>query len=436
MSQQVNHQALTDRVERQRAQLPAMYAVLAPDHLPERLALTLDDPSDLDDVRGGDRAALLADTALMELMVTATLLGDVVADSYAMQLPKYGMGRLVEMLRAACRDGIESVPDAPEELHALMAAMEDRPHWIDLDLVAEGARWERIDAALLTPFVIRGAFLATFLNAYAALPMALTGALTGETSARRVKDTASFFAATVLPGGTDRHGPGFEAAAMVRLMHSAVRVHALRSGRWNHETHGPPIPQVDQMPAGMINSFLISVAAVRDGRSEFNERERAMMELARYRCFLLGLPVELLPSDPHGVIRVFKARAATLRSAFDDETCGALVRSTLAARLQPDAGRWGRIVERFERSFATITFVKAFLQSDRDRAARMGVRTTLADSLRAVPMLPFLLGRVLLVRKLSGIPFVARVTDRYVVATLQRRLRGYGHPEYVAKVIE
>src|SRR5690606_33415926 len=264
--------------------------------------------------------------------------------------------------------------------------------------------------------------LATFLNAYAALPMALTGALTGETSARRVKDTASFFAATVLPGGTDRHGPGFAAAAMVRLMHSAVRVPALRSGKWNHETHGPPIPQVDQRPAGMINSFLISVAAVRDGRSEFNERERAMMELARYRCFLLGLPVELLPSDPHGVIRVFKARAATLRSAFDDETCGALVRSTLAARLQPDAGRWGRVVERFERSFATITFVKAFLQSDRDRAARMGVRTTLADSLRAVPMLPFLLGRVLLVRKLSGIPFLAGITDRYVVATLQRRL--------------
>lgn len=430
----MSHQALLDRVRRQREQLPAMYATFDVDHVPERLALTLDDPSDLDPVKGADRAELLADTELMELMVTATRLGDVVADAYAMLLPEHGMAGLVAMLRTACREGIDAVPDAPPELRSFVAAMEDRPDWIDLELVADGARWERINAALLTPFVIRGAFLATFLNAYAALPMAMTGALTGETSARRVKETASFFAATVLPGGTDRFGPGFEAAAMVRLMHSAVRVHATRSGRWNHGTHGPPIPQVDQMPAGLINSFLISVAATKEGRDEFNDRERAMIELARYRCFLLGLPVELLPEDPHGVIRVFKARAATLRSSFDDDTCGALVRSTLAARLHPDAGPWGRAAERFERSFATITFVRAFLQGDFDRAERMGVHVSRADRLRAVPMLPLLIGRVLVVRRLSGVPVLSSVTDRYVVAKLQRRLRGYGHPEYVARV--
>ncbi len=427
-------QTLSERVRLQRQQLPALYAVLAPDHVPERLALTLADPSDLDDVRGADRAELLDDTELVDLMVTATRLGDVVADSYASLLPELGMRRLVEMLRTACRDGLDAVDDAPEELRRFIEAMEATPDWVDLDQVRRGARWERIDAALLTPFVIRGAFLATFLNAYAALPMALTGTLTGETSARRVKETASFFAATVLPGGTDRHGPGFEAAAMVRLMHSAVRVHAVRSGRWNHETHGLPIPQVDQMPAGLINSFLISVKAVSQGRDTFDDRERAMIELARYRCFLLGLPPELLPLDPHGVIRVFKARAATLRSAFDDETCGALVRSTLAARLHPDAGPWGRVAERFERSFATITFVRAFLQADFDRAARMGVTVSRADHLRAVPMLPFLLGRVLLVRRLSRVPVLERVVDRYVVSLLHRRLRGYGHPEYTARV--
>ncbi|WP_101525685.1 oxygenase MpaB family protein [Nocardioides houyundeii] len=430
----MSHQALQDRVRRQREQLPDMYAAFGPEHLPERLALTLDDPSDLDDVKGVDRGELLADTELMDLMVTATRLGDAVADAYALLLPEHGMRGLIDMLQTACRDGIEAVPDAPPELRAFLAAMEDRPDWIDLEQVEEGARWERINAALLTPFVIRGAFLATFLNAYAALPMAITGALTGETSARRVKETAAFFAATVLPGGTARNGPGFEAAAMVRLMHSAVRVHATRSGRWNHDTHGSPIPQVDQMPAGLISSFLMSVATVKDGRDDFNTRERAMIELARYRCFLLGLPVELLPEDPHGVIRVFKARAATLRSSFDDDTCGALVRATLAARLHPDAGAWGRAAERFERSFATITFVKAFLQGDYERAERMGVHVSRADQLRAAPMLPFLIGRVLVVRKLAGVPGLGRVTDRYVVATLRRRLRGYGHPEYVARV--
>ncbi|MFC6154889.1 oxygenase MpaB family protein [Nocardioides yefusunii] len=428
------HEALVAQVRRQAELLPQMYARLDPEAIPERLALGPDDPSDLDVVQGVDRAEILADTDLVDLLVTATRLGDVVADAYALLLPTYGMRGLVEMLRTACRDGVDAVPDAPAELRTFIAAMEATPSWIDMDLVREGARWERIEAAFVTPYVIRGAFLATFLNAYAALPMALTGTLSGRTSGRRVKETASFFGATVLPGGTDRTGPGFEAAAMVRLMHSSVRVHALRSEKWDVTTHGLPIPQADQMPAGMINIALTSMKVLRQGRTEFNAREQAGVELARYRCFLLGLPDELLPDSPTEVLRVLSARAATLRTAFDDDTCGALVRSTLAATLHPDAGRWGAVKERWERSFSTVTFVKAFLADDYARAAAMGVEVTRADRARAVAMLPLVIGRTLAVRGLSRVPGVERLADRYVVATLERRIRGYGHPEYTARV--
>lgn len=428
------HAALTARVREQALLLPQMYGRLDPDALPERLALGPDDPSELDPVKGTDRDAILADTELVDLMVTATRLGDVVADAYALLVPQHGMRGLVSMLQTACREGIDAVPEAPHELRAFIASMEATPEWIDMRLVREGARWERIEAALVTPYVIRGAFLATFLNAYAALPMAITGALSGRTSARRVKETASFFGATVLPGGTDRFGPGFEAAAMVRLMHSSVRVHALRNEKWDVTTHGLPIPQVDQMPAGMINIALTSMAALHQGRTEFNERERANAELARYRCFLLGLPDELLPDSPAEVIRFLQARAATLRAKFEDETCGALVRSTLAATLHPEAGRVGVVRERFERSFSTVTFVKAFLQDDFDRAAAMGVRVSAGDQVRARMMLPLVIGRTLVVRALSHVPVVEKVMDRYVVATLERRLRGYGHPEYTAQV--
>ena len=85
--------------------------------------------------------------------------------------------------------------------------------------------------ATATPFAIRGAFLATFLNKYAALPMTMTGTLSDEAAAKRVFETASFFTATTMPGALDRYGKGFEAAAKVRLMHSMVRYHLLRSGR-------------------------------------------------------------------------------------------------------------------------------------------------------------------------------------------------------------
>ena len=158
---------------------------------------------------------------------------------------------------------------------------------------------ERNAYAHRAPFVIRGGLIATFMNKYSALPMALTGALSNETAARRAKETATFFTTTVMPGALDRHGAGFKSAAMVRLMHSMVRFNILRRGdHWDLETYGIPIPQVDQMPAGLVSIFLLAQKALRDGRTTFTPAERARAELARYRCFLLGLPEELLADTP------------------------------------------------------------------------------------------------------------------------------------------
>src|SRR5699024_4335974 len=165
------------------------------------------------------RAELLADEALVELFTTTTMLGDVVADRYAALLADHSLKELVGMLVRACESDVEAVPEAPPELADFIAAMEVVPDWLDMELVERGARAARLQAALLAPFITRGAFVATFMNTYAALPMALTGALTGARAAHRVNETASFFAVTTQPGALDRHGPGFRAAAMVRLMH-------------------------------------------------------------------------------------------------------------------------------------------------------------------------------------------------------------------------
>ena len=94
------------------------------------------------------------------------------------------------------------------------------------------------------------------------LPMALTGTLSSETAGRRVNETASFFATTVLPGALERHGEGFKAAAMVRLMHSMVRFNAIRSGRWDAKVYGVPIPQVDQMGAALPVAYRLAQYAI------------------------------------------------------------------------------------------------------------------------------------------------------------------------------
>ena len=58
------------------------------------------------------------------------------------------------------------------------------------------------------------------------------------------------------------------------------------------------------MPAGLIGVFLLAFKIVGKGRFEYTAEERARVELSRYRCFLLGLPEELVPD---GAIKIGRA---------------------------------------------------------------------------------------------------------------------------------
>lgn len=427
---------LHQRVRRQAELLPALYGDLDFDSQPYR---TTTDPDDVSSLRGrpSTRAKLLADDAVVELVSTATWLGDLVADSYAALMGQYSVSTLINMLKLACRQGIDAVPEAPPELVAFIADLEATPDWLDMDLVHKGAELSRIPMALLAPFVVRGAFIATFLNTYAALPMALTGALSGKRAAGRVNETTSFFAVTTLPGALDRHGPGFEAAAMVRLMHSMVRFNALkRSPKWDVGIYGLPIPQIDQMPAGMINLYLLAMDAHRQKRAEFTASERAIVEFTRYRCVLLGLPEELLPTTPGEILRVFSARLALLRDDFDDATCGELVRSTMDAYLRQDDSLRERIGDAVEKSYSKLFFVKMFSGGKREVAAKMGVTLNAGDFARIALTAPFVYGRAALVQRAVHTPGLRRITGAYVLRLLRRRLKAYGTAEYTSDVAD
>ncbi|MDP2227294.1 MAG: oxygenase MpaB family protein, partial [Moraxellaceae bacterium] len=301
------------------------------------------------------RMDVLADRERVERARAYTMLGDTVADAYAALMPQYGFRRLIDMLTQACDHGIESVPDAPAELVNFIAAMERIPDWLDMELVNEGARLGRIYQANMVPFAIRGAFIATFMNKYSGLPMALTGALTDATSVQRVKETASFFTTATLPGALERYGAGFKAAAMVRLMHSMVRFNILkRSKKWDVSVYGIPVPQVDQMPAGTMVAFITAFNVIRKGRDHFTREERGAVELNRYQSYLLGLPEDLLPDTPRGIFNAMITYAATLRDGYDDETNGALVRSTMSAYLPPDDSLRNQVLNTFEKGFAKV----------------------------------------------------------------------------------
>ncbi|GJM36802.1 MAG: hypothetical protein DHS20C19_01690 [Acidimicrobiales bacterium] len=427
----VQTQAYADTVVRQRDEIAALYGDVDFTIVPERL----DDAATRDDERfrrhkdATDRVFDRPD--LIERVRNYTMTGDRVADAYAALIPVHGFRTLVDMLDAACERGVENVEDAPPELVAFIRSMEDTPGWVDMDLVARGAEAERIPMATATPFAIRGAFLATFLNKYAALPMTMTGTLSDEAARKRVFETASFFTATTLPGALDRHGKGFQAAAKVRLMHSMVRYHLLSSGTWDVATYGIPIPQVDQMPAGTIGTFFLSARLLAKGQTEFTPEQKATVELARYRCFLLGLPEDLLGDTPQEIVDLLTARHITLREGYDDEICGSLVRGTMGVDLFDRSSVQGRIHSWLEDGFSRFVLVSNFLRGEKERAAEIGITFERKHKVAAAFAAVAVFGRTMVYRVGLRLPGIGGFVDRRLNARLAHLLDSYGHADFV-----
>jgi hypothetical protein len=414
----------------QATQIPSMYGRVDFSITPERFTMEPDAQTELGPAFSERRAELLADAEQVALIKAYTMHGDPVADAYAALIPQHGFQRLVTMLKDACDHGLEGVPLAPPELVRFIREMESLPAWLDAKLIERGARIERNAYAHRAPFVIRGGFIATFMNKYAALPMVLTGALSKESAAHRVNETAIFFTTTVMPDALDRYGATFKAAAMVRLMHAMVRFNILQRGeRWDVKTYGIPIPQVDQMPAGLVSIFLIAEKLLRQGRTTFTPAERARVELARYRCFLLGLPEDLLADTPQSIVDIFLTRHATLRKGFD-QNCAALVRAMLAADLTSDRSVPGRVHTWLERAFAKVYFVTNFMRGDKHAAAGVGVQLGLADYIGAAAAGILIASRMTVYAIAAHIPAISDAADRSLVRKLTKQLARYGYAEF------
>jgi hypothetical protein len=421
---------LTAKITAQALQVPSIYGRVDFSIAPERFTTEPGAITELAPEFSGRRPQLLANEEQVARIKAYTMHGDPVADAYAALSPQYGFHKLIVMLEELCDRGIENVPSAPPELVSFIREMERFPAWLDWKLIEQGARIERNAYAHRAPFVIRGAMIGTFVNKYSALPMALTGSLSNKTAGRRVHETATFFTTTVMPGALDRHGAGFKAAAMVRLMHSMVRFNILHRGdQWDVKTYGIPIPQVDQMPAGLSSIFPLAQKAVREGRTSFTPAERARVEIARYRCVLLGLPEDLLANTPQGIVDIMLTRFATLRKGFD-ENCSALVRATMTTDLTTDHSWRGRLHAWLERGFSKLFFVARAMRGDKQAAAKVGVKVGFADYVAATTAGALIAATMIPYEVAARIPVLREAADRSLVRKLTRLLASYGHAEF------
>lgn len=271
------------------------------------------------------------------------IMGDPLADDFAALYPKLGYPKARAMLDTALDHGIEKVEDAPEALRLLFAELDSVPAWVDWERVERGAAAMRRYAPLSWLFA-RLAFAQTYVNANAGMPLYMTGSLGEKTVARRLKETSRWRLGIQQPGALRRSGDGFRTVVRVRVLHSLVRYHLLKMGKWDTASLGMPIPQLDMAGANigmfMTHSYLLAALGAVMTPGEYAD----VMHLWRYHGHLIGVVDDLNPKSFADLGRIGTLMTLTTRNAFDPRA-KALTQSTMNARLREDEGTLGRILD-------------------------------------------------------------------------------------------
>ncbi|QIX26322.1 DUF2236 domain-containing protein [Nocardioides sp. JQ2195] len=222
--------------------------------------------------------------------------GDPLADAFVADFASIGHGKGMRMLRTACREGIDAVPEAPESLTALFAGLDDVPDWVDLPSIYRGsrhfARYTRQSGIVLGA----ASLVSGYANSAASRPLELTGRYV-ENAGMRTIEVGSWLLAINQQGGLDRFSEGFELTVRVRIIHALVRQHLRQSPEWDDAAWGVAIPQAF-LAYTLIEFCLIPLRGMRAIGAPYLPREvDTFYAMWRYIGHLLGIREDLLPVD-------------------------------------------------------------------------------------------------------------------------------------------
>jgi hypothetical protein len=196
-------------------------------------------------------------------------------------------------IRSALDDGL--TPESPTALHDFFAAVERRPGWVDVELLARGGRACRafgIDTGLVLTF---GSLLGGYRTSAALEPLVRTGRLTGEETLRRIGETTAWWRGVTAPDGLERTGEGWRLAVHVRIMHGLVNHLLEQDPTWDWELRGVPINQYDQASTLGVFSTSFMLHARLLGRRISRADSAAIMHLWSYVGWLMGVDEAWLP---------------------------------------------------------------------------------------------------------------------------------------------
>jgi hypothetical protein len=353
---------------------------------------------------------------------------DPLADAVVVDIE--GMRDGFRLFEAAARDGIASVPRAPDSFHALFTSVERTPFWVDWDILDRGGE------VLLRAGVLGGLVLGLkslvlgYTSPAGNKPLVFSGRLQ-EHASRRVNETAKFVHATIMPGSMHPHREGWQITLKVRLMHARVRRMILGTGRWD-PAWGAPINQHDMLGTSLLFSIAVLSGLRTLGVRIPIEAADAYMHLWRWSGWLSGLDPELLVTAESEGDRIVELISATQAEPDDDSR--ALTRALLDAPLR--MAKTDRALAKAQRLFRFSTEVCRELIGDPRADALSLPRTNWRYS---VPLMRRLVSSVELVRErvpFGDVPAVwagSRYWDRVIAVGLAGATAEFALPDRLSR---
>lgn len=260
-----------------------------------------------------------------------------VAETYHGDL---GARKARDLVDQAQHHGIDTIADAPESMKALFAEFEQRPDWLDPDLLEQGAAvWRRWSYALGA--LGNAGTNDTYTEGWLAVPLSLSGGYAGDRALHRYLETSKWWIEVCRPGALLTPGSAARAISLhVRIMHVSVRHRVKNHPEWDAARWGLPISQSAMLLTLLGGSVAPAFGLFLLGHLTSPHEMRAVLHFNRYCGHLVGVRCDgYFPETIADAWRIlFMADAAR---SYDSAANGAELVESFVPAFEPALGHKG-----------------------------------------------------------------------------------------------
>lgn len=248
--------------------------------------------------------------ATAELHASSLMRADTLADNVVNDLYKPDGGG-AKLFKKVMEQGLDIDDNVPESMQIFYKQITTQPEWLDLERLDRGIKTShRLGRIGMYGMAMLG-LLAGYSNPDLGKPLIATGALTGDSTFKRINFTSAFWMeVTESVEALQLGGKGFDTAVNVRIKHGLARRHILSKEDWQLNDWGVPINTSDSAITNVGFSSMLVLSSKLLGFRITNKEFEDILHLWRYLGYLLGDDDRLLPKTTEDAIQALGFVAA------------------------------------------------------------------------------------------------------------------------------